>query len=846
MPIRRSRDAAVRLLRPLAPLAAAAALSCGDRATSGPGIASPATVAVAPAFQATVADGPVIVLGRVAGWLVPVPTGDSAFAEAAFEGEEASLAFDVLVSGSEQRFVFRLDAFDGGEERVFAASDTILVRPGSNPPVEGLHFAYVARDAAVSAFDVQAGAYSVAIGDTVHLKARACCSGEQLFPVNAGWISRDPLVAGIGQGTGILTGVAPGRAWIVATLYNGTRDSVEIAVGDAIASVTIESPAPTLDAIGATAPLAAVARDAAGAPASAAILWRSLDPGVATVEPEMGLVAAAANGAARIVAEAGGKADTIDVVVEQVAVSLEVAAGADVLNAIGHETTLAAVARDAKGHPLAAPAVGFDPVPAAGGGALSITARESGSVVRAAAAVPGEALVEGWLHADSSGAVRLADTVRVLVRQLPASVALAPKQHAMYAGEIVALAAEVRDSAGATIPSPSLAWTTGDPGVATVDAWGVVTARGIGTTTVTGVAGEARGEAAIDVVEGAPVTRRWIGGDPAAPADWGSPLNWLPAGVPAAGDTVLVPPAPDAPLLAGEATVAALIVETGATLGGAGTLTVLGDVDAPSSVIAVRALRLRGSRGTETIGTLGTGHALLELIGTGQPIRSGLAYRDVHVSGSARLVGPEPVTFDGGLLIEGDAAELAPSGVALVVNGDLATKLGGVLAMTNDADDVTVKGAVTIAGGPTAAALVFGTLRVGRDFTVACTTAECFQPAVTGSFTVRFDGVERQTVSLALPGEPGAGKELQRFRHARVANASGVTFATGTPIGGDLLVDPVAVATIPAGVWVDVAGTLSIDRSGPTPGRIDNYGELYAGVDDTSGEVKPNPVLQRK
>jgi hypothetical protein len=166
--------------------------------------------------------------------------------------------------------------------------------------------------------------------------------------------------------------------------------------------------------------------------------------------------------------------------------------------------------------------------------------------------------------------------------------------------------------------------------------------------------------------------------------------------------------------------------------------------------------------------------------------------------------------------------------------------------MTNDADDVTVKGAVTVDGGATAAALVYGTLHVGRDFTVACKTAECFQPGTNGNFTVRFDGVETQSISLSLPGAAGDGNDLQRFRNVRVSNAAGVTFATGAPIVGNMLVEPEGVATIPAGIWVDVFGTLSIDRSGMIPGRIDNFGELYAGVDDTSGDVKPNPVLPRK
>src|SRR5687768_10534271 len=229
----RTREAAVRLPRPLlAATVVATALSCGERAMSGPGIASPATVAVAPAFLAPAVGGPVIVLGRVEGWLVPIPAADSTFAAAAFDGEEAALAFEVLVTGAEQRFVFRLDVLDAEGERTFASTDTIVVRPGANEPVLGVSLEYVARDAAVTSFVVE-GRAALTVGDTVHLRARACCSeGQQLFPVNAGWLSRDPLVATVEQGTGVVGGIAPGTAWIVATLYNGSQDSLEVAVGD--------------------------------------------------------------------------------------------------------------------------------------------------------------------------------------------------------------------------------------------------------------------------------------------------------------------------------------------------------------------------------------------------------------------------------------------------------------------------------------------------------------------------------------------------------------------------------------------------------------------------------------
>ena len=1067
MHILRLREAVLRLRQPTAAIAlAAAVLSCGDRATAGPGIATPASLAVSPSFQPAVAGGPVIVLERVEGWLVPIPAADSSFAKASFAGGEAALAFDVIVIGREQRFVFRLDAYAAGNERVFASTDTIVVQAGRNALVDGVALDYVARDADVAQFVIAASTLALAVGDTVHLRAEACCgSGEQLFPVNAGWTSRDPLVAGVDRATGVVSAVAPGRAWMIGTLFNGAMDSVEVAVGGGVSSVTISSPAVTLDAIGAAAQLAAVAMDATGAPVDAPIAWRSLAPWAATVDATTGLVTAAANGAAPIVAEAAGVSDTLDVVVAQAATSIEATADLAALNAIGFTATIAATARDANGYPVSSLPIAFAPLPQLGTGQLSISAptvSSDGSSVRAKAVATGDAWVEASAGADSS-AVRLADSVRIVVRQVAATVAITPVSATLLTGDTARLSLEVRDSAGVVVPAPAVVWTSAAPAIAAVDDSGAVVAASAGRTAITAAVGSVAATATIDVLAAPALTRTWIGGDVAAPADWMNGANWSPGGTPAPGDTVVVPVTANPPALWIDATVASLAVATGASLhvertltvtgdasgsmtgpgtvrlagteaavagdfpsllvestaraagdvrtagplvvsgggrfrpsgrtiavggdlsvtgggtlvmntpgdsvsvggsvlfsggdsrdvltsgvlvvrgdfqakgidafhadstlrvvlagdkapqlvtmdapgsgaqhfgdvvvanattagvrftgvwivgtlrddrsrparamfdsgvnvveggvslvvtggevGGAGALTVLGDIEAPSSSVTVSQLHLGGAKGTTMIGALGVGHAMLELLGKAQPLRSGLAYRSVRVSGSAALVGPEPVTFDGSLVIEGDAAEFAPNGTPLTVAGGLSTGLRGVLALRNDADDVTVKGAVTIDGGPTDAALLYGVLRVRGDFTVACKTAECFAPSANGSFVVELDGVERQTVALMLPGAPGQGGALQHFRNVLVRNTAGVTFATGTPVLGDLTLGTAARVTIPAGVWLDVAGTLLVERSGSEPGAIENYGELYAGIDESGGAVSPNDVQPRK
>jgi hypothetical protein len=76
-----------------------------------------------------------------------------------------------------------------------------------------------------------------------------------------------------------------------------------------------------------------------------------------------------------------------------------------------------------------------------------------------------------------------------------------------------------------------------------------------------------------DCEEGA---RRWTGD---VDTDWDTPGNWLPAGVPTPIDTVLVPTAANAPILASPARIAGLTVADGTSLDlGAFDLTVAGDL----------------------------------------------------------------------------------------------------------------------------------------------------------------------------------------------------------------------------------------------------------------------------
>jgi len=88
----------------------------------------------------------------------------------------------------------------------------------------------------------------------------------------------------------------------------------------------------------------------------------------------------------------------------------------------------------------------------------------------------------------------------VAVVEVPvASVALVPDSATVAIGQAVALRAIAYDSAGNTLSGRTVAWATSQPGVATVNNQGTVTAVAPGTATITGTVSGHSGAATITV-----------------------------------------------------------------------------------------------------------------------------------------------------------------------------------------------------------------------------------------------------------------------------------------------------------------------------------------------------------
>ncbi len=217
--------------------------------------------------------------------------------------------------------------------------------------------------------------------------------------------------------------------------------------------------------------LSARVQGAAGEPT---VFWSSLDPGIAPVS-ERGVVSGLLPGEARIVAQAGPRADTATVAVVARVAGIEVTPAEQTLESLGETVTYRARLLDPRGGEIS-------------GQTITWSSRVGG-VARSAGDGVFQAVGNGstWVIAEStSGLVTVRDSARLVVQQRAVSLALEPTVIDFTSlGERKQLRADFRDAGGSPAGGFSTTWTSGNERVVTVDADGIVTSAGDGTTSVT-------------------------------------------------------------------------------------------------------------------------------------------------------------------------------------------------------------------------------------------------------------------------------------------------------------------------------------------------------------------------
>lgn len=245
------------------------------------------------------------------------------------------------------------------------------------------------------------------------------------------------------------------------------------------------SPATATLEVGRALSLAATPRDAAGAPVAGRTLrWSSNAPQTATVA-DNGLVIARAPGSARIAVSAGGRSATATIVVtEREVATLELAPVALALR-VGRTAPLVARPLDVDGQLLTGRVVEFT------------SATPTVATVNAQGIVTGVAVGSAVITARIAG--RSAQAAVTVSPEPVATVVLAPARDSLRIGETLTLTATVRDANDRVLDDRSVGWSTTDAAIATVGSTGVVTARAVGTVTISAVSEGRVGQAVVTV-----------------------------------------------------------------------------------------------------------------------------------------------------------------------------------------------------------------------------------------------------------------------------------------------------------------------------------------------------------
>jgi len=248
---------------------------------------------------------------------------------------------------------------------------------------------------------------------------------------------------------------------------------------------------------GVTLQYAATARDSVGNVVSAPIAWISTAPLVATVSPT-GLATAANGGLSRIVASAGGFADTADLYVAAIQ-TIAVTPGDTVITAIGDSLLLAKQAFDNFGRPRA----GLD--------TIRFTSATPGIAV--VNALTGRVRLTGAGNAvivtrDSVTGVQGTATLRV--NQVTFGVDNIPADSVLVGvGGQAQIVARALDRNFYVIAGKTFGWTTRNAGIATVNATGSVTGVAIGTTYAVDSVDGFKDSTRVMVVSAPPAVLQW-------------------------------------------------------------------------------------------------------------------------------------------------------------------------------------------------------------------------------------------------------------------------------------------------------------------------------------------------
>jgi uncharacterized protein YjdB len=317
---------------------------------------------------------------------------------------------------------------------------------------------------------VAPGSASIQPHQTAQLRATVRDSRGQTMSVAVSWASEDPTLASVSS-AGLVTGVAKGATTVTASAGN-KKTKVKVTVAQAPAASVSISPSSLSLTQGNTSQLSATVKDGDGNVLTGSIIsWTSDNTAVATVSSS-GLVTARAGGNANVTAATGGVSGVSRVAVHALpapvaSVTMDPATASLVP---GDTATISATPRDSTGTAL-------------GGRTISwASSNTSVATVSSSGIVTAIATGSAAIRATSEGKL---GTTNVTVSAPPvASVSVSPHSASVVTHGTVQLSVTLRDSKGNVLSGRSIAWSSGDGDIATVNGSGLVTGAAPGTAEI--------------------------------------------------------------------------------------------------------------------------------------------------------------------------------------------------------------------------------------------------------------------------------------------------------------------------------------------------------------------------
>jgi trimeric autotransporter adhesin len=235
--------------------------------------------------------------------------------------------------------------------------------------------------------------------------------------------------------------------------------------------------------VGKTSTLTATPKDVDGATVTGkSVAWSSSNTNVATVSS--GVVTGVTPGTADIVAAVGSVQGKVTVTVMAPVATVEISPASPTI-VIGGTSQLTATLKDASGNVLTDRTIEWK-------SDADLVASVSSSGLVTSKSV-GSAHITATVEGKSA-------SVTVAVTPVPvASVAITPPTSSLIVGGTVQLSATTKDDAGNVLTGRSIGWSSSDQTVATVDGNGFVTAKAVGSATITATSETKTATAAITV-----------------------------------------------------------------------------------------------------------------------------------------------------------------------------------------------------------------------------------------------------------------------------------------------------------------------------------------------------------